>query len=134
MAFSALRKSTKVVNAASVSVSASVTNGPACDIADATDLGEFVVVLSAIAGTSAEVTIKVQHSPDGGVNWVDTGITTTALPVATGAQNVRLAIAQNLFPKIRGVATLSATTTPTATYTLWLGYSSAQGAVPRQAA
>lgn len=130
MAYSALRKSLKLVDAASLSTAASVTNGSAFDIADATDLGELVVNVSAIAGSSATVTVKLQHSPDFGTTWVDTGLTTSALS-ATGA--VRVAIDRNLFPKVRAVATLSNTTTPTATYSMWLGYSSAQGAVPRAA-
>ena len=131
MAYSAMRKALRIVNAASLATSASVTNGSAYDIPDATDLGELVVNVSAIAGGSATVTVKLQHSPDGGVTWVDTGLTTAALS-ATGA--VRVAIDRNLFPKIRAVATLSPTTTPTATYSMWLGYSSAAGAVPRAAA
>lgn len=128
MAYSALRKSLRLLNAVDFATQASVNNGSAFDIADATDLGEFVVNVSAIAGGSATATVKFQHSPDNGVTWVDTGLTTAALS-ATGA--VRVAVDRNFFPKLRTVVTMSNTTTPTATISCWLGYSSAQGAVPR---
>ena len=125
--FGAHRKTVPLVSAASLSVSASATNGSAHNIRNASRISAFWVNVSAIAGGSADVTIKLQHSPDGGVTWIDTGMTTSALS-ATGA--VAVAISVDLFPMVRLVATLSATTTPTATYSAWMGYASEQGNRP----
>lgn len=125
--FGAHPKVLALVSAASLSVAASVTNGSNHSIQNATRISAFWVNVSAIAGGSATVTIKLQMSPDGGVTWIDTGMTTSALS-ATGA--VAVAITVDLFPLVRCVATLSNTTTPTATYSAWMGYTSAQGSLP----
>ena len=126
--FGAHRKVAKLVAAASLSVSASVTNGSSFNIQNWSRISSFIVNVTAIAGASATVTIKLQHSPDGGQTWLDSGLTTSAL--STTDTGVVVTVDRDLFPMIRLVATLSATTTPTATYSAWMGYASEQGALP----
>lgn len=116
-----------LVTGVDLSVAASVTNGTAHSIQNATRISAFFVNVTAIAGGSATVTVKLQMSPDGGVTWLDTGMTSSALS-ATGV--VTVAITIDLFPMVRCVATLSNTTTPTATYSAWMGYASEAGNLP----
>lgn len=127
MAYSAMRKAPKLANASSRSTANSTTYESPVRIDHATDIGEMVVNVSAIAGSSAGITVFLQHSPDGGQTWVNTGLTTSSL-TATGA--VRVAVDRNLFPLVRVGSTLTNTTTPTATFTAWLGYSAGAGALP----
>ena len=120
-------KALGAVTGVDLTTAASVTNGAAHSIANASRLSAFWVNVTAIAGGSAGVTVKLQHSPDGGNTWLDTGLTTSALS-ATGV--VKVVITLDLFQLVRCVATLSNTTTPTATYSAWLGYDSPQGNLP----
>ena len=127
--YKANRKVLRLVNAASLSVAASATSSSTYEIRDMDRVSSFWVNVTAIAGGSATVTIKLQHSPDGGVTWLDSGMATSALSATDSG--IKVDITVDLYPTIKLVATLSNTTTPTATYSAWVGYDSPQGGLPR---
>lgn len=74
-----------------------------------------LVVSGAVTGTSPNMVIKLQDSPDG-VNWVD--IPSAAFSAVTSSGNVQRLVVSNVGANVRAVATITGITPSFAGVTL----------------
>lgn len=75
------------------------------------------VVVSAL-GAGTTLTLKIQHSPDGGTSWIDLA----AFSAITGTGAFKIAVSDPVLPKVRATWSFSGgTTTATIDCALWAG-------------
>lgn len=93
-------------------------------------ISKFWVHVTAISGTLASVVVTIQHSPDGGLTWLD-GDSSAAIVVAGGAIDVPITATIDYFPLIRVKDVVANTTTPSITYSVHYGFDKISGGLPQ---
>lgn len=89
-------------------------------------ISAFWVQVTAVSGTAESTVVTIQHSPDGGVTWLD-GDASAALTLAGGVQTVKIVATIDYFHLIRVKDVVANTTTPSITYVVWYGFDKASG-------